>query len=260
MFAIKGEIPQHYLFKDFLINTGQILTFGTTQPIIWGFWFLQSLFIVTLIFLGVSWLTIKKLKAHERTRFVLIFCIFIFGVILAQYDLNLPRSGVTSLVCVLFFYFGFLFHNANKIPLNIEGFICAVTVLTTSVILYDEHINVASHVYIRFPYFVTNALCGIYAVLCISQLMASRFNCTFIKYLGTCTLHILALHIISFKVVALIQIYVCKYPIIWLAKYPVIDGGGGWWIAYTAAGVMIPTLLCYAMRRVRSILFSSPAI
>lgn len=63
------------------------------------------------------------------------------------------------------------------------------------------------------------------------------------SYIGQRSLSILALPFFSFKLVNALYIVSNNAPHYWLAKFPVITGSGGWWIAYTLAGVGIPVFL-----------------
>jgi fucose 4-O-acetylase-like acetyltransferase len=249
---ITGEYVKYYGPADFVYAIGNILTFGCTQQIIAGFWFLQSLFTVAMIFLLISWLTVKKFGSNEGFRAVMVLSTFLAGVALAKYGVSLPRAAVSSLVCIVFFYAGFLYHRKEDVvPTNMTGFLCAVLVLGASILLYNEHVGFANHEFVRFPYFVVNALLGIYAVFYLSKLVAARFACSTLAFVGANSLHILALHTLCFKLVAYSQILLLKYPIEWLGVYPVIDSSRGWWIAYTAVGVGLPALLCYVTRHGR---------
>jgi fucose 4-O-acetylase-like acetyltransferase len=246
---ITGDDVKYYAPIDFVYAVGNILTFGCTQQIIGGFWFLQSLFTVAMMFLFISWLTTKKFGSNEGLRAIMVLSTFLAGVVLAKYGVSLPRAAVSSLTCIVFFYAGFLYRrNENVIPLNTVGFLCAVLVLAVSILLYDEHVGVANHEFGRFPYFVVNSLLGIYAVFYLSKLIAARFACSVLAFVGANSLHILALHILCFKLVAYSQILLLKYPVEWLGMFPVINSGQGWWMVYVAAGVGLPALLCYVTR------------
>jgi fucose 4-O-acetylase-like acetyltransferase len=252
---ITGDDVRYYAPIDFVYAVADILTFGCTQQIIWGFWFLQSLFTVAMMFLFISWLTAKKFGSNEGLRAIMVLATCFAGVVLAKYGVSLPRALVTSLICIVFFYAGFLYRRKeNVIPINTMGFLCAVLVIAVSVLLYDEHVGVANHQFGRFPYFVVNSLLGIYAVFYLSKLIAARFACSALAFVGANSLHILALHMLCFRLVAYSQIHLLKYPSDWLSMYPVIDSSRGWWIAYTAAGVGLPALLCYVSRHGREAL------
>jgi fucose 4-O-acetylase-like acetyltransferase len=205
-----------------------------------------------MIFLVISWLTINKFKSSEEVRLFMVVLIFLIGNCLANYGIRLPRSLVSSLVCTIFFYFGFLYGRYESlIPMNRIGFAISILILVCSVIFYDEQISVAGYTYIRFPYFFINALVGIYAVLCFSTFLAARISCASLRFIGHNSLHVLALHMISFRLIAYLQIRLLNYPIEWLGKYPVIDSSNGWWIAYAVVGVGLPCLVRYCFYKVK---------
>jgi fucose 4-O-acetylase-like acetyltransferase len=256
---IAGSIVNYYSLRDFCFALFNILTFGCTQPVMWGFWFIQSLFTVTIIFLAISWITINKLSSCNGARLLMIVITFIIGIGFANYGIRLPRSLVPSLVCTIFFYFGFLYNRyENLIPINKSGFAVTILILVCSVILYDEQISVASHNYIRFTYFLINALMGIYAMLYLSTYLVARMDCTTLRFIGHNSLHILALHMISFRLIAYFQVRLLNYPLEWIGKYPVINSSNGWWIAYATVGVGLPCFLCYCAHKTKRLVFKTP--
>jgi fucose 4-O-acetylase-like acetyltransferase len=252
--SVAGEYVRYYMPHDYLIALLHILTFGCTQQAIWGLWYLQSIFTVTILFLAVSWFGSNQPAAYEKWRFAGVYGIFSVGLLLIANGITLPRSLTTSFISLPFFYFGFLYkrHEAD-IPIHAAGLFVAVLLLALSAVLYDDRISLANNHLVSFPYFLLNALLGIYAVVCFSKLVAGRFNCSVLRFIGEKSLHILVLHILAFRSIACLQIAILDYPIQWLGKYPVIDATGGWWFVYGVTGVTIPVLVCYGARVIRRV-------
>jgi fucose 4-O-acetylase-like acetyltransferase len=90
--------------------------------------------------------------------------------------------------------------------------------------------------------------------LYISKVISKRYKANVLLYIGRNTISIMALQFISFKIVAIIQIYIYRYPLYYLAKFPVISGNNGWWILYSIVGVIVPIFIKYICKMVHNIL------
>ena len=62
-------------------------------------------------------------------------------------------------------------------------------------------------------------------------------------YIGRRSIYILFLHFLAFRPVVALQLAVYHEPAYLLASFPILVKGGGWWIAYTIAGVGLPLLV-----------------
>ena len=89
---------------------------------------------------------------------------------------------------------------------------------------------------------------GIYSVMFMAQKL-SQFPTvsTSLAYIGRNSLIILFLHIISFKLVGLVQVHLFHYPIDLLVGWRHVDSTGWWSIFYVIAGMVVPLSLdfCY---------------
>jgi hypothetical protein len=95
------------------------------------------------------------------------------------------------------------------------------------------------------PYVIC-AIIGTMMLFGISKHIASRRyrGTTILLYVGNHTLSILTWHLLSFKAISLIIIYVYSLSTRRLAEFPVIEeyAHQGWWILYMVAGVTIPLI------------------
>jgi fucose 4-O-acetylase-like acetyltransferase len=101
-----------------------------------------------------------------------------------------------------------------------------------------------NRIYITPWLFLSASFAGIYMNSYLGKVIE---NTSFLRgtvaYIGRRSLIIMALHLSAFKIITAIYIKANNVPYYWLAKFPVISGNGGWWIAYTAAGVGVPLVL-----------------
>lgn len=237
------EPGKRYLAADFLDAAIRILTFRNTESMSGALWFLQSLFL-TNVFFGVLSFGLIKLfqRPVEWLRAMLVVLLAVAGLFSNPVLNNRFHLG-TSLVALLVFYGGFLFARQQG---RIRLVWWAAVPAAVLVLLNRGYVFLGSNSY-EYPWLlVTVVPAGIYASLWLSkQLERNRL----LQYIGTNTIFIIATHFLAFKVVSLIQIQVYGYPDFYLAKFPVISGAGGWWIAYFACGLFLPLGVKYAFDR-----------
>ena len=61
-----------------------------------------------------------------------------------------------------------------------------------------------------------------------------------LAYLGRATMPIVILHFLSFKIVTWLGLLATGGEPYLLAAFPIYFTGGAWWLAYTAAGLVLP--------------------
>ena len=148
-----------------------------------------------------------------------------------------------------FFYIGFLYKKYERhIPLNIYISLASIAILI-GVVLFKRSIKFGNPYNISFVTMsFAVSLLGIYFNVYLSKIISLK-GCRWLEFIGTQTFVIMALHFLSFKLIGLLQIYLYSYPIEMLAKFPVLNGGMGWWIIYSVVGVFIPiTIKCMVVR------------
>lgn len=79
-----------------------------------------------------------------------------------------------------------------------------------------------------------------------------------LTYVGENTLTILTWHFLCFKVVSIVIITIYNLPLEHLSMFPVIDGyiHNGWWIAYSAAGCVVPLIFVIITKKANLFLSS----
>ena len=73
-------------------------------------------------------------------------------------------------------------------------------------------------------------------------------------YISRHSMSIIFWHFLSFKIVTLIQIFIYKAPMYYLACFPVARSNHFWWIAYSIIGVFIPVLMTYILEKAKNFL------
>lgn len=123
-------------------------------------------------------------------------------------------------------------------------------VTTLGVIAWLNEMGYFSDVYNNIAASAAGGLLGISLVLVIAGFGWFQNN-KYLIQIGKCSLEIMALHFLAFKIVSLIIIIIYRLPVTRLSDYPVIETGGLWWICYTLVGVCVPVILKLAAVRLQ---------
>lgn len=242
-----------YTNEQFISALKSIIKFVGTEQLAGAFWFLTTLFWVNLIFVVISFVTIKVFKQYyEYIRFILILLSFILGNSFTYNNYEFYYSINVSLVAVSIYYCGYLYRkNEAIIRMNIISALLSLVFLIYN--SFNGHIEMGLNKYPSPMFFLFNSLIGIYLIIYISKILTNK-DIRLLKYIGKNSLTIMALHFLCFKIVNLIQINVYSYPIYMMAKFPYIDGGNGWWILYSLIGVLVPITLVFIYENISKIL------
>ncbi len=234
----------YYDLKEFAKHFVLAIT-GHREFFSGALWFLGSILTMNAIYI-VSEYVIHKLL-HDKYRLVILTIVTLICVFAGNsgYVTNAMKIA-TSLSNLCYFFFGMLVKQKdwNTVFLKKKYVYITLALLFNLMISYNKLYNPfrlnSSLLFIALDYI--NAFICIIGILMIVQFKYIA-NSRFLQVIGKNTMDIMALHFMIFKLVSVIIIGVYGLPITRLAEYPVLMGvGGGWWLAYTAVGVAIPTL------------------
>lgn len=77
------------------------------------------------------------------------------------------------------------------------------------------------------------------------------FLCKTVSYIGRNTLPVVILHLLAFKIVSYIGVFVNGHDPCLVAAFPVLYRGGLWWIAYTVVGITVSLLLGFLYQKTK---------
>jgi len=217
-----------------MARTGlKIVGLSATVEMAGALWFLISLMTAIALFALASWTSRRIGWRPELVRATIVLILFALGYLNMPW-LTWPAFINTSLVGVLLLYGGLLFRRfESRMPMNAIAAIGAATVVAFG----GGTVNMGANQYTGPLVLVVVVAAGIYANLFVAhRLNGSRV----LNYLGRNTIFVVATHFLAFKVASLAYIQINGSPAYMLAKFPVISGGGGWWIAYFACGLLLP--------------------
>ncbi|WP_338433468.1 acyltransferase family protein [Clostridium tyrobutyricum] len=240
--GFQGMTSHSYTKIEFIKNFINSITFSSTEELAGTFWFFTVLFTINILFCIISFCIIKFIKNNkEAYRFGVILICFFIGNILSTYNVKLPRLFDITLFIIVIYYLGFLYKKYEEnIKLNIFIFIfCFI-----GLIISDNYgsIDIISRKYTNPIFFIITSLLGIYLTIYVSKYL-DKFKAGLLKYVGKCTISIMALQFLAFKIISLIQIKVYGYPYHMLAKFPILNSNGIWWILYSIVGIAVPILI-----------------
>lgn len=240
-YGFRGSVSYLYAWKDFIIGIIHIITRMTdNEQLLGGYWFLKSLLVGSLI----GYVFIKYFKKRLFGGGILLS----MTIGLAFFHKNIPYFciGAREFFSALFFFAGYCY-KSSRINIH-ERFV--VVPVSIFFVTFGVHFYQATLLSFQgwqvIPYGVT-AIIAILAVFYLSKRLAQKDNLvkrSFV-FIGNNTLTILTWHMLSFKLVSLIIIFVYGLRVEMWAEFPVIEiySERGWFILYFLIGVTLPLLL-----------------
>lgn len=260
-FGVPDRMIAPYNMHEFIKAFLAILVFAGREPMAGVFWFFASLFFVNIGFCLISYFVNKFFtKDREIIRLSIIVALLIISNLTTKYGLNIPRFS-PALTMVSVYYMGYMlkrYQSHFKFENTYIAIICFALLIMNS--LYGA-VAVGTNTFLSPDFMIACAILGVYLNFYISKQIIKRnfFSKTFC-YIGRNTVPIMALHYISFKLIALIQIKAYSLPNYMLAKYPVLDGSRGWFILYAICGVTVPLLANYIYKKLKSSILKSSSL
>ena len=213
-----------------------IISLHKEEPIIGGFWFIPQLFWGSLI----SFMFLKFCNRYYSLVLSITFAILFYYM-----KIYIPYTAISwmSFYASSFFIIGNIFANINLNRIYNWGYalISLIIVLTASILIPDDIF--VSQGWKILPYLFV-AICGCIFTLNVSRLITLKNN-TFVKtlvFIGSKTMWVLTLHLLAFKLLTLLIIYIKGDSIANLRVTPIYNeySNNGGWIIYSILGVLIP--------------------
>ncbi len=226
----------------------QILMLTYTPQLAGAMWFVSSLFIISIVFSLASrfslllWGKMGKLRHQEITRCLIVVTLYIIGIYYIRK--KVPAMIDVSLVLLLFYYLGFLFREFEQIiPMNFPFFIISIALIIF--LSRIGFIEFSQRQYIHPLFVVMCGIAGIYFNLYIAKKMppnsSSKCITSIMSYIGKNSMAILALHLLSYKIISFFIIITHHLPPTKLSDFPTIKSVTQQLkILYITAGIFIP--------------------
>ena len=235
-----GEVNRISGISNFIKSFFGVLI-GKMQPITGAMWFLRSLIVLSVMYILID--TISSRISDGKYRYIINGGLAIIFLILSKLSI-LPTAFNFPSACgaIIIYYLGVLYRKfeVNKyitkysIPLFIITFIASVIIGNTFMVGMDGSISPTMD--------FISMIISLIMVITFSQFkFVSRSK--FLKYLGHCSLEIMALHFLAFKPISYLLIRCHNLDISLLTNIPVVKTPGLsilWYIAYSTAGILLP--------------------
>ena len=243
-FAI--HIIAHTIAGDSIILTDTIkhflkIVFGIAiTPLGGATWFLIKLF-QSLLLYKILLTIYRRLSTTTQPSIILLVSLLIglFGN-----GLYLPWGLDKSLVALPFVAVG---HQVREHPISLHISPCfksLILLLGGLMLIGGSMVNrpdMSLHEYGIIPIYWGAAFIGIFSTLLLSDLVSRK--CNLLAKWGQCTLAILIGHFTGFKLVTILQIWLCNQPWRCIFSHPCHYVNGWWPLFYFIAGFFIPLLI-----------------
>lgn len=243
-FSWDGTGEHYYHLSDFIRKTAAIIFgFAGIERMGGALWFLRSLFTVSISYCFISYF-IQKFKISQYIKLLLFIGLYFLSYIAINHGIKDYGGMLRSNIVLLLFFSGRLYYKyETKIPINNALLIMSFTLLCISAYLFKQ-IEIAALEFVNPFYFILISLIGCYFVIALSHAINNIVPLKKIFILiGEHSFAIMALHILAFKLVNLIQVGVYKYNIEYLAALPIISSNKSyWWIVYVIVGTVLPIM------------------
>jgi fucose 4-O-acetylase-like acetyltransferase len=240
-------VSQYYGPMDFFRATRAIVLMRAVENMGGALWFITALISVNALFCLLSVAGARLFGGREWARAAMVLALVAIAYT-NQTLVTYPLYLNFSLLCVLFFYAGYLYRRHEALVPN--GMLPS---MLAAVALYLGRGTILGLTVTGNPVLiVATVMAGVYLVLQISKAIGSK---PFLEYVGRNSLAIIAMHFLAFKLVSLAIVQVRGLPAYALATFPVIAVGGSWWVAYALVGLLVPVAVKlgfdFAARRIR---------
>ena len=243
--------------KDAIVIIMKSVFFINSRPLLGGLWFLGGLFYVTILYNLID-LILVKLKI-KKLHIIISIVLLLIGFFISKGTISIPFFGkFISIVfsCEILFLVGVALKDHMSKIMNKP---LLILVLSCSILIILSHfgsISIGSTHFVNPLFFLSASVVGFVFLwsLSIFILRVELLEKVFI-YIGVNTIPILALHILSFKIITLIQMHVFNESALVISALPVWKFDSYWWLLYSIVGVSLPLFINKIFTRIRNYVF-----
>ena len=241
--------------KDVIGRTAHWCVFDGGTQLGGAMWFIQALFQISILYAVVEFILQRLLRGGDT----LIPQGLVSSVLLwVGYRCGLAGWNVWGLgiaaSCYCLFYLGTVLRRTERGNIKtLHRVILAAAAFVLLVVLGQlGSVGLAGNGYSGPIFLLAASLAG---WVLVRQLAALAALCpklsAVLGYLGRATMPIVILHFLSFKLVTWLGLLATGGESYLLAAFPIYFTGGAWWLAYTAAGLVLPLAANAVYRRVK---------
>ncbi len=245
----------HYDIVEILNRFMHIITsMNGHEQLLDPFWFLKQLFLSSII-ISFSLYFLRRCPKWNRMLFLFLGVIFLSSLC-KSYNVGLPILWDLSIIFLsaVFFLMGYMYRQIERKEwYRVDTMFISFVIVGIVTFVYGESLDMLWYnSYTMFIYVVVAPL-GIYGTLCMSYIV-DKYKIRYILcYIGNHTMPILALHLLSFKMITFFIIRFQGLSIQQLSDFKVIkqDFGLFVFIAYILTGILVPLIFDASFRRIK---------
>ena len=236
--------------KSYFIDISKwLLKFNSPELMLGGFWFLKTLFLVSVVFVISNYIIFSFFKCnYKKIQPIVIVLIFIIGNVLVNYDLK-SENLVRVSFAIIIYYFGYLYKK-YEYKIKFKFIYAIVSCFVLYRLSFIGSVDMVHNHFVNPIFYIISSLIGIYLSIYLAKLVADN---NVIKYIGKNTLIVLALHFTCFKIVDFCYIKYTNLPISELSKFPIVSQK--LWVAYSLVGILIPISIKYIYDNINKLIF-----
>lgn len=246
----QGSAEHFYSLSEILHRLATIIIcLCPEEQLIGGYWFIHDLFWGSLLF----YFSLKLIK----NIYIVIFILFLMAMSSSYQDIQLsyflyPRTVLAS----VFISAGFAFKEGRWHFERSWLYIFSTTALILGISFF-WYSNFLEFSWQDIPPYTIFAILGSLMLFGIGENINKLPTCktkSLLIYIGKRTFNVLTWHMLSFKIVSLLLIYI--YSLEWssISQFPVIGDYAlkGWCMLYFTIGVVIPIVGTYGYDKIKS--------
>jgi len=246
-----------FSFQIFIVELLKLLCFyGGSVPFYGATWFLRVLFLTSIIYVILDYLTQRFLKI-EKYQYILRIVVSL-GLMLFSYYCNkiqfkweilgieiIDKIKYACTACVLL-EVGRILRIYMARLINIQRYGIGIFSGIVLIILNQfGTMELAQNEIVNPVFFLSASITGfIFCYFLAEMIIAVKIDKCFC-YIGKHTLSILLFHFLAFKLITVAQVSIYGLPVYMRASFPTLYTQWYWVIAYSVIGIGIPLLLEY---------------
>lgn len=236
--------------EDYIHKGLNIITMRGTHILLGGLWFVESLFVGSIV--SILWYKFVGNKLKSIITGILVFMICAFAT--CHYDIAIPYLNTRTLMGIAYFMVGTLLSRIQITTLTIKPFLFIGAMISLVVgmicIMPVELIYINSMQIV--PYFITSTIISYALIVACYIWIPPNIIVKWISTMGRRSLDILIFHFLVFKVVSLIKIWHYGLPIERLSDFPIVgDDNRVYWIVFVVAGISGSLLFAKVVMSIR---------
>lgn len=250
-----NQVTDPVTLKDIVGRTVHWCLFDGGTQLGGALWFVQALFQISILYAVVEFALRKVLHLQDTltAQGLVSGVLLLLGWHCSRTGWNVWGLGIVASGYCLF-YLGMLAHRIGQ-PARKPGMRAVLAIAAFAVLLAllpFGSVGLAGNQYPHWLFLLAASAAGWVLVYEIVHLAALRpMLGRALAALGRATMPIVILHFLSFKLVTWLGLLATGGEAYLLAAFPTLFTGGAWWLAYTAAGLVLPLLAYQPYRAVK---------